>query len=469
MHRRIMGVETEYGILHTPADPTSARMGPDEVARTLFRPVVEQHASSNIFALNGARLYLDVGSHPEYATPECDSVAQLLVYDRAGDELFNDLSLEAEQRLHAGGLDGQVLLFRNNVDSVGNSYGCHENYLVSRMHVLKTLGTTLLPFLVTRQLIAGAGMISTPLPGARGEHTYEYLLSQRADHVWDGVSSATTRSRPMINTRDEPHADSHLYRRLHVIVGDSTMAEPTTALKICSTLMVLEMLESGWSPRNFELDNGAIKDIARNPRLGLEVQRYYYDAARAFFNDNAQGVQVASREHQTHSPEPLYAYCLDLWGRTLDAIDSGDYSTIDTEIDWAIKLSVIRAYQNKLGLHPEDFTHPQLKQIDLRYHDIRPGRGLARALESKGRIRRLTDPHEVDRAKTYGPTTTRAHLRSRFLHAAAEYDAAVGVEWMRLKVTRPEPRGVELGDPFANDNADVDALIDYMRAPESHG
>ena len=160
---------------------------------------------------------------------------------------------------------------------------------------------------------------------------------------------------------------------------------------------------------------------------------------------------------------------MDLWGRTLDAIDSGDYSTIDTEIDWAIKLSVIRAYQNKLGLHPEDFTHPQLKQIDLRYHDIRPGRGLARVLESKGRIRRLTDPHEVDRAKTYGPTTTRAHLRSRFLHAAAEYDAAVGVEWMRLKVTRPEPKGIELGDPFANDNADVDALIDYMRAPESHG
>lgn len=209
--RRIMGIETEYGITCT-ADGGGARLGAEDIARYLFRPVVERHNSSNVFMPNASRLYLDVGSHPEIATAECDSLSQLIAYDRAGDRIVDELARTAEASLADEGIGGQVYLLKNNVDSAGNSYGCHENYLIGRQVVLKTLGLQLLPFLITRQLICGAGSI----------HQGRYRLSQRADHVWEGVSSATTRSRPIINTRDEPHADSTLYRRLHVIVGDST-------------------------------------------------------------------------------------------------------------------------------------------------------------------------------------------------------------------------------------------------------
>lgn len=193
--RRIMGIEVEYGIACV-ADSTK-RLGPEETARYMFRPVIEEWGSSNIFHPNASRLYLDVGSHPEIATAECDSLRQLIAYEHAGDRIVDQLAIDAEANLARDGIGGQVYLFKNNLDTVGNSYGCHENYLVSRDVVLKHLGRDILAFLITRQLIAGAGHI---VDG-------KFQLSQRADHVWEGVSSATTRSRPIINTRDEPHAD----------------------------------------------------------------------------------------------------------------------------------------------------------------------------------------------------------------------------------------------------------------------
>ncbi len=221
MDRRIFGIETEFGV--TCAFEGQRKLSPDEVARYLFRKVVSWGRSSNVFLRNGARLYLDVGSHPEYATPECDDVRQLVVHDRAGERILEGLMVDAERRLHEEGIAGEVFLFKNNTDSAGNSYGCHENYLVSRHGEFGRLSDVLIPFLVTRQLIAGAGKVLQTPRGA------VFCLSQRADHIWEGVSSATTRSRPIINTRDEPHADAEKYRRLHVIVGDSNMAEPTDA------------------------------------------------------------------------------------------------------------------------------------------------------------------------------------------------------------------------------------------------
>ena len=221
--RRIMGIETEYG-LTTSAGPGERALSPDEVARVLFRPIVQEHSSSNIFSTNASRLYLDVGSHPEVATAECDSLSQLLAYECAGDAIVNRLGEQAEQAFAAESHPRAVYLFKNNVDSAGNSFGCHENYLISRHMVLKDLGLALLPFLITRQLICGAGMVQP----AKGDKPAQFLLSQRADQVWEGVSSATTRSRPIINTRDEPHGDSKRFRRMHVIVGDSTMAEPVS-------------------------------------------------------------------------------------------------------------------------------------------------------------------------------------------------------------------------------------------------
>src|ERR1041384_1324227 len=258
MERRIFGLETEYGVTCTYRG--QRRLSPDEVARYLFRRVVSWGRSSNVFLRNGARLYLDVGSHPEYATPECDSVPDLVVHDRAGERILEGLLVDAEKRLHDEGIAGDIYLFKNNTDSAGNSYGCHENYLVSRHGEFGRLADILIPFLVTRPLICGAGKVLQTPRGA------VYCLSQRAEHIWEGVSSATTRSRPIINTRDEPHADAERYRRLHVIGGDSNMAEPTTLLKVGSANLVLEMIEEGVQFRDFSLANPiqAIREISHD-------------------------------------------------------------------------------------------------------------------------------------------------------------------------------------------------------------
>ncbi|MEA2565653.1 MAG: proteasome accessory factor, partial [Actinomycetota bacterium] len=231
MDRRIFGLENEYGVTCTFRG--QRRLSPDEVARYLFRRVVSWGRSSNVFLENGARLYLDVGSHPEYATPECDDIRQLVAHDKAGERILESLVNSAEARLREEGIAGQVYLFKNNTDSAGNSYGCHENYLVSRYGEFGKLAEVLIPFFVSRQIFTGAGKV---LQTARGAI---YCISQRAEHIWEGVSSATTRSRPIINTRDEPHADAEKYRRLHVIVGDSNMSEYTTWIKVATTAVLL--------------------------------------------------------------------------------------------------------------------------------------------------------------------------------------------------------------------------------------
>ena len=197
--RRVMGVETEFGV--TAFRDGSQVLSPEEVARYLFRPVVSAHRSSNIFVDNASRLYLDVGAHPEYATAECDSITQLLNSDKAGELIFDRLSRTAEEALAADRIGGEIYLFKNNVDSRGNSYGAHENYLISRELALKPFSVQLMPHMITRQLICGAGLIKKN----------RFVISQRADQVWEGVSSATTRTRPIINTRDEPHGLSLIH------------------------------------------------------------------------------------------------------------------------------------------------------------------------------------------------------------------------------------------------------------------
>src|SRR5881275_3399459 len=289
MERRIFGLENEYGVTCTLRG--QRRLSPDEVARYLFRRVVSWGRSSNVFLENGARLYLDVGSHPEYATPECDSIEDLVVHDKAGERILESLLASAEQRLREEGIRGVVYLFKNNTDSAGNSYGCHENYLTSRRDNFSHYAEILIPFFVSRQVYAGAGKV---LQTARGAM---YCVSQRAEHIWEGVSSATTRSRPIINTRDEPHADAERFRRLHVIVGDSNMSEYTTWLKIAVTDLVVRMVEENAVMRDLSLENPirAIREIShdvtcrRKVRLAsgreltaVDVQREYFDRAVRF-------------------------------------------------------------------------------------------------------------------------------------------------------------------------------------------
>ncbi|WP_197318970.1 Pup--protein ligase [Saccharomonospora sp. NB11] len=452
MQRRIFGIETEFGVTCT--FHGQRRLSPDEVARYLFRRVVSWGRSSNVFLSNGSRLYLDVGSHPEYATAECDDLTQLVTHDKAGERILEDLLVDAERRLADEGIGGDIFLFKNNTDSAGNSYGCHENYLVGRAGEFSRVADVLLPFLVTRQLICGAGKVLQTPRGA------VYCLSQRAEHIWEGVSSATTRSRPIINTRDEPHADAERYRRLHVIVGDSNMAEPTTLLKVGSVDLVLQMIEEGVQFRDFTLDNPirAIREIShdltgrRQVRLAggreasaLEIQREYY----------ARAVQHV----ETHGASPTTEQVIDLWGRALDAVEQQDFSGIDTEIDWAIKHRLVERYRSK---HDLTLSDPRIAQLDLAYHDIRRGRGVFDLLQRKGLVRRITDDGEIELAKDTPPQTTRAKLRGDFIAAAQQAGRDFTVDWVHLKLNDQAQRTVLCKDPFRSVDERVERLISSL-------
>jgi proteasome accessory factor A len=449
MQRRIFGIETEFGVTCT--FHGQRRLSPDEVARYLFRRVVSWGRSSNVFLRNGSRLYLDVGSHPEYATAECDDLAQLVTHDKAGERILEDLLVDAERRLADEGIGGDIFLFKNNTDSAGNSYGCHENYLVARAGEFSRIADVLLPFLVTRQLICGAGKVLQTPRGA------VFCLSQRAEHIWEGVSSATTRSRPIINTRDEPHADAERYRRLHVIVGDSNMSEVTTLLKVGSANLVLEMIEQGVQFRDFSLDNPirAIREIShdltgrRTVRLAGGKEASALDIQREYFERAVE--HVAKR-----SPDPMAERVLELWGRTLDAIEAEDLSKIDREIDWAIKHRLMQRYQAK---HDMDLSNPRVAQIDLAYHDIRRGRGIFDLLQRKGQVERVTDDGEIEAAKDTPPQTTRAKLRGDFIAAAQAAGRDFTVDWVHLKLNDQAQRTVLCKDPFRAVDERVERLI----------
>ncbi|MEV6108127.1 Pup--protein ligase [Streptomyces sp. NPDC051940] len=453
MDRRIFGLENEYGVTCTFRG--QRRLSPDEVARYLFRRVVSWGRSSNVFLRNGARLYLDVGSHPEYATPECDNVIELVTHDKAGERILEGLLVDAERRLHEEGIAGDVYLFKNNTDSAGNSYGCHENYLVARHGEFSRLADILIPFLVTRQLICGAGKVLQTPRGA------VYCVSQRAEHIWEGVSSATTRSRPIINTRDEPHADAERYRRLHVIVGDSNMSETTMLLKVGATDLVLRMIEAGTVMRDLTLENPirAIREVShdmtgqRKVRLAsgreasaLEVQQEYYEKAVDFCD--RRGIRTGTIEQ-----------VLELWGRTLEAIRTEELDKISTEIDWVMKHNLIERYRAKNNI---TLSHPRVAQIDLAYHDIHRRRGLYYLLEKRGQAARVCNDLKIFEGKSVPPQTTRARLRGDFIRRAQEQRRDFTVDWVHLKLNDQAQRTVLCKDPFRSVDDRVEKLIAGM-------
>jgi len=453
MERRIFGIENEYGVTCT--FDGQRRLTPDEVARYLFRKVVSWGRSSNVFLGNGSRLYLDVGSHPEYATPECDDLREIVLHDKAGERIVEGLVEDAQIRLREEGIAGEIYVFKNNTDSAGNSYGCHENYLVGRAGEFQKISDVLIPFLVSRQITCGAGKVMTSSAGAK------YCVSQRADHIWEGVSSATTRSRPIINTRDEPHADAEKYRRLHVIVGDSNMSETTTLLKVGSADLVLRMIEAGVVMRDMALENPirAIREIShdltgrRTVRLAngrelsaLQIQGEYYERAMAFVE--REGLSA-----------PIQKQVLDLWGRTLQAVGSGNLADIETEIDWVMKYRLISRYIEKHGL---SLSHPRVLQLDLAYHDVNRRRGLFYLLQRRGMAARVCTDIETFHAKVRPPQTTRAKLRGDFIRAAQEHRRDFTVDWVHLKLNDQAQRTVLCKDPFAADDVRVARLIDSM-------
>jgi proteasome accessory factor A len=449
MDRRIYGIENEYGVTCTLRG--QRRLSPDEVARYLFRRVVSWGRSSNVFLANGARLYLDVGSHPEYATPECDSIYDLVAHDKAGERILENLLASAEQRLHDEGIRGDIYLFKNNTDSAGNSYGCHENYLTSRRDDLSSYAEVLIPFLVSRQIYAGAGKV---LQTARGAM---YCVSQRAEHIWEGVSSATTRSRPIINTRDEPHADAERYRRLHVIVGDSNMSEYATFLKVGAAGILLRMLEDPKVVlRDMTLENPirAIREISHDLTCKRRVRLANGREASAL---EIQGEYLtrALRYAEHHELSPIEKQALQMWEHCLTQLEIDPF-TLDREVDWVIKHKLIESYRER---HDLTLADPRVALIDLQYHDVNRNRGLFYKMQRRDLVERICDDADINHAIEYAPETTRARLRGEFIRKAKERKRDYTVDWVHLKLNDQAQRTVLCKDPFKAHDERVDKLI----------
>jgi len=449
VQRRIFGIENEYGVTCTLRG--QRRLSPDEVARYLFRRVVSWGRSSNVFLANGARLYLDVGSHPEYATPECDSVRQLVVHDKAGERILEQLLTSAEQRLGDEGVHGDVYLFKNNTDSAGNSYGCHENYCTSRRDDFSSYTEVLIPFLVSRQIYAGAGKVLQTARGAR------YCVSQRAEHIWEGVSSATTRSRPIINTRDEPHADAERYRRLHVIVGDSNMSEYTNFLKVGACSLMLRMLEEPQVVlRDMTLENPirAIREISHDMTCTQRV-RLANGREVSALDIQSEYLNRALRFAEYHDLTDEEQLALDMWEYTLSHLED-DPLKLDRELDWVIKYKLIEAYRER---HDLTLGDARVALVDLQYHDVNRERGLFYRMQRKGMVDRIVTDEEISHAVEHPPQTTRARLRGEFIKRAKERKRDYTVDWVHLKLNDQAQRTVLCKDPFKAEDERVDKLI----------
>ncbi|MCH8983269.1 MAG: Pup--protein ligase [Acidobacteria bacterium] len=451
MDRRIFGLENEYGVTCTLRG--QRRLSPDEVARYLFRRVVSWGRSSNVFLENGARLYLDVGSHPEFATPECDSIEEIVAHDKAGERILESLVVGAEERLKEEGIRGEIYVFKNNTDSAGNSYGCHENYLISRHKDFHRTVDVLIPFLVTRQIFLGAGKLAQTPRGTA------FSIAQRADHIWEGVSSATTRSRPIINTRDEPHADAERYRRLHVIAGDSNMSEYATFVKIGTMVALLQMIERDVVFRDLTLENPirSIREVShdltcrRKIRLAngrelsaLDIQWEYLDRAMRFARSPGFPTEVQA--------------AIDRWEYLLTGLEK-DPMTLDREVDWVIKYRLFERYADRRGLQMSD---PRISMMDLAYHDVNQSRGLYYLLQERGMVERvLTDEKIADAVRT-PPQTTRARLRGEFIRAAKAKKRDFTVDWVHLKLNDQAQRTVMCKDPFKAYDERVEKLIESL-------
>lgn len=440
--QRVLGVETEYGLS---ARSGGRRLSAPEAAELLFRPVVAEHRSANVFLGNGGRLYLDVGSHPEYATPECRTARDLLVAERAGDQLVAGLAARASALAEETGTRVSFRLFKNNTDSFGNSYGCHENYLVTRALDLEAAVALLTTFLVTRQVLCGAGRW----------HRGEFTISQRADHLHAQLSALTTRSRPLVNTRDEPLADPARFRRLHVLAGDSNLAEPSAWLKVGATLAVLELLDRPGGPdarlATLQLADpaSALRRVTRDPLAPLHLAD-----GRTL---TAIDLQRAHLDLAGEYAEPELAA---LWARVLDALADGEPERVATEVEWVAKRRLLAQYRERHHLAADD---PRLAQLDLAFHELG---GAFRVLEESGAVRRLSDPGDVERALGRPPGDTRARARSAFLEVVRERRLRYSVDWQACTVHDladaagdPIERTVLLDDPLAAHSDDLDDLI----------
>lgn len=476
---KVCGIETEYGILVRNGDPnpvlassvlinsyvaaTARRVGwdfederPGNDARGFsfddgLAPEVEAHLVNAVLT-NGARYYVD-HAHPEISTPECRDARECLVFDRAAEEIVRRSMVESRSFLPDG---AELLIYKNNSDGKGNSYGCHENYLVDRALPFGRLVAEITPHFVTRQVFCGAGKVGSEFPGI-GSAEVPFQLSQRADFFEEEVGLETTLKRPIVNTRDEPHCDPQKYRRLHVIVGDANMSQTATFLKVGTTAIVLAMIEDAAIGSDLGLAHpvAAIRQVSHDPTLrqtvllrngqrmtALDVQWALLEWARKY--ERSHGLECVG--------ERVGEEVLGLWEEVLDGL-STDRLRVAGKVDWVAKERLVSAYAERHGLAPDDL---RLKAIDLQYHDMRPDRGLA------GRVGldTLVEDADVEAAISDPPASTRAYFRGRCLARWPESVVAANWDSIVFDVGRDPLRRVPMMEPLRGTKALVGDLVE---------
>ena len=477
MHR-IIGTETEFGILAKgpgPSDPVtdSIRLighfpslpspqgiwdyeneNPFLDARGFVvegepeRPNPHHNRQLNKLLLNGGRLYVD-GAHPEYSTPECSHPLELLAYERAGERIISTCL----QALNSSQKEDTVFVYKNNSDGKGNSYGYHENYLLSRSVPFNKIAQTLIPFFVTRQIYTGAGKVGAE----NNTDPVDYQISQRSDFFECVMDLNTMVKRPIINTRDEPHTEQNPYRRLHVIVGDANMAEIPTYLKIGTTAIIMEMLDAGWEFPKIILQDPVrdIKTVSRDLHVkaslrlangpstsSIDIQRIYLKAAYDFYN--------------TRDLPPATKDVLVSWEHILDKLEH-DPTQLERELDWVAKHQMIQSYMERKQCSWKD---PRIALLDLQYHDMRPDKGLYYTLERGNRIDRLLQDSDIERAQVEPPVNTRAYFRGTCLKRFAE--KVYGMSWTSVLLDQGNDtiKRIPLMDPYRGTQALTNDLLD---------
>jgi proteasome accessory factor A len=449
MRKRIYGLENEFGIAFT---SQGRRTLPSEkVVRYLFEKLITTEGFLNVFLENGARFYLDTGCHPEYATPECADPRDVVIYDKAGERILENLLTYAQSKVREEGFHGDLAIFKNNTDFVGNSYGCHENYLAERTSDFYYMAEQLIPFLVTRQIFTGAGKVFRTRRGT------VFHISQRAQHIRQKISGTTTNERSIINTRDEPHAVKEKYRRLHIIVGDSNMSEFTTYLKVGTTALVLEMIEDDFLSQNLTLRNPvrAIKDISRdltcrepiplnNGRklTALEMQKEY--------------LELAHRYYSTRPVSPMAADILQKWEFVLTKLEE-EPMQLHRHIDWIAKMHLLQTYGER-SKQAAETSSDRLLMLDLQYHDIRRQKGLYYLLERKGLVERIATDAEIDKATVDPPQNTRAKMRGELIKLAKMKRIPYDLDWNYIRIGYLLNLWVKCNDPFQEENEKVTQL-----------
>jgi proteasome accessory factor A len=426
-----------------------------EVEGEKERPTPDYNRLLNKLLGNGGRLYVD-GAHPEYSTPECASVRDVVRYEKAGERILESCRVGADRS--AGGR--RFVVYKNNTDGKGNSYGYHENYLVSRSVPFMRLVAQLIPFFVTRQIYAGAGKV-----GAENRaDPAQYQISQRADFFEVLVDLNTMVKRPIMNTRDEPHADKTKYRRLHVIVGDANMSEVATYLKLGVTALVISMIEDGYPVKELKLADAvqAIKDVSRDLSLkqpiamedgrqwtAVQIQEYYLETAHRYCAERGA--------------DPEMRDILARWERVLHLL-ARDPSQLSREVDWVIKRDLLQSYIDRKGC---DWTDSRIAMMDLQYHDLRPEKGLFSALEKGGYVDRLLDPEAVADAMVAPPSDTRAYFRGRCLQKFPEQIYAASWASILFDVGQAVVKRIPLNEPARGTKELVGGLLDESDTVES--